>query len=97
VQKHNEDVFSNTSSPTFIFKVMDIDHPSCPPSYKLSNYLIQTTTLQCTICIKKRLKLNDVLVIMQNLIILLNGVDDIFKTSKNNNEKNHNIDNNSKF
>jgi len=66
---------------------MDINHPSCPPSYKLSNYLRKTIILQCTICINKRLKLNYVLIIMKHLIILLNGVDDIFKTSKTYNEK----------
>jgi hypothetical protein len=37
VQKHNENVFTNTLGPTFIFKAMDINHQSCPPSYKLSN------------------------------------------------------------
>ncbi len=26
VQKHNKNVFTNTSSPTFIFKAMDINH-----------------------------------------------------------------------
>ncbi len=37
MQKHNENVFTNTLGPTFIFKAMDIDHQPCPPSYKLSN------------------------------------------------------------
>jgi hypothetical protein len=37
VQKHNENVFINILGPTFIFKAMDINHQSCPPSYKLSN------------------------------------------------------------
>jgi hypothetical protein len=37
VQKHNENVFINTLGPKFIFKAMDINHQSCPPSYKLSN------------------------------------------------------------
>ncbi len=37
MQKHNENVFINTLGPTFIFKTMDINHQSCPPSYKLSN------------------------------------------------------------
>jgi len=36
VQKHNEHVFANTLGPTIIFKAMDINHQSCPPSYKLS-------------------------------------------------------------
>jgi hypothetical protein len=37
VQKHNENVFTNTLAPTFIFKAMDINHQSCTPFYKLSN------------------------------------------------------------
>jgi hypothetical protein len=37
VQNHNENVFTNTLGLTFIFKAMDINHQSCPPSYKLSN------------------------------------------------------------
>jgi hypothetical protein len=37
VQKHNENVVINTLSPTFVFKVVDINHQSCPPFYKLSN------------------------------------------------------------
>ncbi len=39
VQKHNENVFTNTLGPTFIFKAMDINHQSCPPFYKFSNDL----------------------------------------------------------
>ncbi len=35
VQKHNKNVFTNNG--TFIFKGMDINHPSCLPSYKVSN------------------------------------------------------------
>jgi hypothetical protein len=45
VQKHNENVFTNTLGPMFIFKAMDINHQSCPPSYKLSNDLNKTTSL----------------------------------------------------
>ncbi len=37
VQKHNKHVFVNTLGPKFIFKMMDINHQSCLPSYKLSN------------------------------------------------------------
>jgi hypothetical protein len=37
VQKHNENVFTNTLGPTFIFKAMDINHQSGSLSYKLSN------------------------------------------------------------
>jgi len=39
VKKHNENVFITTLDPTFIFKTMDINHQSNPPSYKLSNDL----------------------------------------------------------
>ncbi len=37
MQKHNENVFTNTLSPMFIFKAMGINHQTCPPSYKLPN------------------------------------------------------------
>jgi hypothetical protein len=49
VQKHNENVFTNTLSPMFIFKEMDINHQSSPPYYKLSNDLSKTRGLHCTI------------------------------------------------
>jgi hypothetical protein len=52
VQKHNENVFTNTFGPTFIFKAMDINHQSCPSFYKLSNDLNKTTCLHSTIHIK---------------------------------------------
>jgi hypothetical protein len=45
VQKHNENVFTHTLDPMFIFKAMDINHQSCTPSYKLSNDLNKTTGL----------------------------------------------------
>ncbi len=45
MQKHNENVFINTLGRTFIFKTMDINHKSCPPSYKLSNDLSKITYL----------------------------------------------------
>ncbi len=70
VQKHNENVFINTLSPTFIFKAMDINHQSCPPSYKLSNDPSKTTGLHFTINIKKICWLNYVLVTMQHLMVL---------------------------
>ncbi len=41
VQKDIENGFINTLGLMFIFKVMDINHQSCPPSYKLSNDLIK--------------------------------------------------------
>jgi hypothetical protein len=53
VQKHNESVFINRLHPMFIFKAMHINHQSCPPSYKLSNDSSKTTSLHCTIHIKK--------------------------------------------
>ncbi len=37
VQKHNENVLINTLSRMFILIAMDINHQSCPLSYKLSN------------------------------------------------------------
>jgi hypothetical protein len=49
MQKHNENVFINTLGPTFIFKAMNINHQSCPSSYKLSNDPSKTTGLHCTI------------------------------------------------
>jgi hypothetical protein len=49
MQKHNENVFTNTLRPSFIFKTMDINHQSCPPSYKLSNDLSKTMGLHFTI------------------------------------------------
>ncbi len=33
----NENLVINTLDPTFIFKIMDINHSSCLPSFKLSN------------------------------------------------------------
>jgi hypothetical protein len=49
VQKHNENVFINMSSFTFIFKTMNINHPSCLPSYKLSKDPSKTTSLHSTL------------------------------------------------
>jgi hypothetical protein len=49
VQKHNENVFTNILGPTFIFKAMDINHQSCPPSYKLSNDFSKNFGLHSTI------------------------------------------------
>jgi hypothetical protein len=69
VQKHNEHVFVNTLGPTFIFKAMDINHQSCPPSYKLSNDPSKIAGLHSTI---QNLKngLNYVLIIMQCIMVL---------------------------
>jgi hypothetical protein len=81
VQKHNEHVFTNTLGPTYIFKAMDINHQSCPPSYKLSNDPSKIASLHFTIQIKK--------IVLVELCAgnyamydgLVNGVDDIFKAS----------------
>ncbi len=53
MQKHNENVVINTLGPTFVFKAMDINHQSCPPSYKLSNDSSKTMGLPSIINIKK--------------------------------------------
>jgi hypothetical protein len=70
VQKHNENVFTNTLGPMFIFKAMDINHQSCPPSYKFSNDPSKIIGFHSTINIKKVCWLNYVLVIMQHLMVL---------------------------
>ncbi len=44
-----KNVFINALGPTFIFKAMDIDYQSCPPSYKLANDLNKTMGLHSTI------------------------------------------------
>jgi hypothetical protein len=81
VQKHNENVFTKTLGPTFIFKAMDINHQSCPPTYKLLNDLNKIVGLHSTIHIK-----GDMLVELcaNNYVTfdgLVNGVDGIFKAS----------------
>jgi hypothetical protein len=60
---------ANTLGPIF-FKIMDINHQSCPPSYKFSNDLSKITSLHSTIHIKEICWLNYVLVIMQHLMVL---------------------------
>jgi len=45
VHRKNENVFVNTLSFTFIFRIMDINHRSCSPFYKLSNDPIKTISL----------------------------------------------------
>ncbi len=69
VQKHNENVFINTLGPTFIFKAMDINHQSCPPSYKLSNDPSKTAGFHSIIYIYI-CWLNYVLETMQHLVVL---------------------------
>jgi len=75
VQKHNEKVFTNTLGPMFIFKVIDINHPSCPPSYELLNDLSKTTRLHFIINIKKDMCCN-----YATYYGLVNGTESIFKT-----------------
>jgi hypothetical protein len=74
VQKHNENVFTNTLSHTFIFKAMDINHQSWLPSYKLSNNLSKTTSLHFIFHIKKIGWLNYMLVTTQHLMVLSMGL-----------------------
>jgi hypothetical protein len=80
VQKHNENMFINTLGPTFIFKTMDINHQSCPPSYKLSNDPNKIASLHFTNYIEKYK-----LVELSNgnyvkSYGLVDGADGIFKT-----------------
>jgi len=81
VQKHNENVFINTFGPTFIFKAMDINHQSCPPSYKFSNDLSKVVGLHFIINIKiymlVELQANN----YATSNGLVNGTDGIFETS----------------
>ncbi len=49
----NENVFTNTLGPMFIFKTIDINHQSCLTSYKLLNDLSKTMGLHSTIHMKK--------------------------------------------
>jgi len=53
MQKHNENMFINTSGPTFIFKTMDINHLTCPPFYKLLDDISKIEGLHSIIHIKK--------------------------------------------
>jgi hypothetical protein len=59
-----------------MFKAMDINHQSCPQSYKLSNDLSKTTHLHSTINILKRYVDN-----YATFDGLVNGVDGFCKTS----------------
>ncbi len=79
MQKHNENVFTNTLHPTFIFKTMDINHQSCAPSCKLSNDLSKTMGLHSTINIKKGMLVE---LCVGNYVTFdgfVNGADGIFK------------------
>ncbi len=80
VQKHNENVFINTLGHMFILKAMDINHQSCPLSYKLSNHLSKIMGLHFIINIKIYMLVE--LRVGKNMTFdgLVNGVDDILKT-----------------
>ncbi len=80
VQKHNENVFTNTLSPTFIFKAMDINHQSCPLSYKLSNDSNKIAGLHSTICIKIYMLVELCVGTYATFDGLVNGANGIFKT-----------------
>ncbi len=69
MQKHNEHVFANTLGPTFISKMMDINHQSCLPSYKLSN----DPSKHLQFKFKKYVGWIMMLVIMQPMMVLWNG------------------------
>jgi len=74
-------VFANTLGPTLIFKVMDINHQSCPPSYKLLNVPNKTIGLHSTIHILKKMLIE---LCVGNYAMydgLVNGVNGIFKAS----------------
>jgi hypothetical protein len=65
----------------FIFKTMDINHQSCPPFYKLSNDLSKIASLHSTININIYMLVE---LCVGNYVTsdgLVNGINDIFKTS----------------
>jgi hypothetical protein len=65
----------------FIFKAMDINHQSCPPSYKLSNDLNKITGLDSTIHIKKDMLFELCVSNYATFDGILNGTNGIFKAS----------------
>ncbi len=81
VQKHNEIVFTNTLGPTFIFKTMDINHQSCPPSYKLSNDPSKIASLHSTINILKYMLVELCAGNYATFDGIMNGINGIFKAS----------------
>jgi hypothetical protein len=81
VQKHNENVFINTLGPMFIFKTMDNNHQSCPPSYKLSNDMSKTKGFHFII-IYIYMLVESCAGNYGTFDGLDNGANDIFKTSK---------------
>jgi hypothetical protein len=81
VQKHNENVFTNTLGPTFIFKEMDINHQSCPPSYKPSNDLSKIAGLHYISNINIHMLVELCVDNYATSDGLVNGIDGILKTS----------------
>jgi hypothetical protein len=79
VKKHNENVFTNTLGPIFIFKAMDINHQSCPPSYKFSNDLSKIMCLHSTIHIKKDMLVELCVSYYATFNGLVNGANGILK------------------
>ncbi len=74
-------MFTNTLSPTFILKAMDINHQSCPPSHKLLNDLGKIADLHCTINIKKDMLVELCVGNYATSDGFVNGDNDIFKAS----------------
>jgi len=87
VQKHNENVFTNTLGPTFIFEAMEINHQSCPSFYKFSNDLSKTIGLHSTINININMLVELCVGNYATSNGLLNGVNGIFKASTTYREK----------
>jgi hypothetical protein len=65
----------------FIFKAMEINHQSCPPSYKLSNDLNKIVGLHSIIHIKNNMLVELCANNCATSNGLVNGVDGIFKAS----------------
>ncbi len=84
MQKHNEHVFTNTLGPTFIFKIMDINHQSCLPSCKLSNDPSKTIGLHFIIQIKKDMLVELCVSNYATYDGLVNGAHGILKASTTN-------------
>ncbi len=74
-------MFTNTTSPTFIFKTMDINHPSCLPSYKLSN---NPSKFKLQVCILQFIFLKMLIELCASNYAmfdgLVNGTNNIFDT-----------------
>ena len=85
---HNDQVFSNASGSTFCFEEIDIKHRLLLPSYKIPTDPNKTTGLHKCIKIKKDM----VVELCNNYVIsdgLVNGANDLFKTSTMFNDKSY--------